>query len=247
MGAGSVDAFTCALDSLKLGNFRLFRGQRRDVPLIPKIGRDDLKVLCGATSIEAVERSMMDRFKREAHPFFPVAQPSEWDLLAIAQHHGMATRLLDWTLNPLIALWFACVDPLNTGKKRGNAVVWVFCPDDSDFMNDGDNPYSGERTKVFRPRHISERIRAQAGCFTVHKYDDKRLGFVPFENIGAYRSKLAKIEIEENGIKSIREKLNSYGVNEALVFPGLEGLCRHIQWQHSSAVTPTQRLVYALM
>ena len=66
----------------------LFRGQTDDSPLIPRLGR-----INGIEDLRLTETKMLDDFSREAVPYLGTAPKSAWDLLAIAQHYGMATRL----------------------------------------------------------------------------------------------------------------------------------------------------------
>jgi hypothetical protein len=204
----------------------LFRGQPEDRPLVPKIGR--LKI--DRPVIEA-EKVVLDFFKQQSLPFLERAPVSEWEWLAIAQHHGLPTRLLDWTLNPLVALWFAVRSPC-TGRRNG--VVWAFKPNSDDYVNDAhDDPFSGDRTKVFRPPHVAQRIRAQAGYFTVHQYLDKSGRFVPFERITSYQPRLTKLIVSPSAFADIRFRLDQYGVNHSIVFPGLDGLSGYIEWLHT--------------
>lgn len=82
----------------------------------------------------------------------------------VPTHHGLPTRLLDWTLNPLVGLYFA-VEP------DGDQDSAVYAKLSSNWI-DGNrirrvDPLSITEVSVFAPPYISPRIRAQAGHFTV--------------------------------------------------------------------------------
>jgi len=81
----------------------LFRGQSEKKPLVPSIARKDSQVDTTDT-----EKKMLEELKRRTKTLIDGMQFDEWDWLIYAQHFGMKTRLLDWTSNPLTALWFAC-------------------------------------------------------------------------------------------------------------------------------------------
>ncbi|MEZ8383099.1 FRG domain-containing protein [Vibrio splendidus] len=110
------------LRSENLGNNTelLFRGQRQDYSLLPKLARLDLN-----GDIKNVERLMLDEFRRACLPLAEFQPENNWDLLALAQHHGLPTRLLDWTYSALIALWFAVQ---KEPKVKESGVVWVLNP-----------------------------------------------------------------------------------------------------------------------
>ena len=71
--------------------------------LIPKIGRYGIS----KAELEKVEKSLLRRFKDQAVPYLNFRPENDWDWLAIAQHHGLPTRLMDWSTNPLVAAFFA--------------------------------------------------------------------------------------------------------------------------------------------
>jgi len=80
----------------------VFRGHsNEDWRLQPSVGR-------GESYSPDWERLLLDQFRRLAEPHVTSAGLTEWDWLALAQHHGLPTRLLDWTTNSLVACFFAC-------------------------------------------------------------------------------------------------------------------------------------------
>ena len=99
-----------------------FRGQRQDWPLLPKIQRVD-----PWGKLETIEFAMFQEFKQKGVPFLNTVPSDDWHWLALAQHHGLPTRLLDWTFNPLAALWFAIFEQGLKNSKQ--AVVWIFEPE----------------------------------------------------------------------------------------------------------------------
>ena len=157
----------------------------------------------------------------------------EWNILALAQHHGLPTRLLDWTYSALTALWFAVKDQakLENGIYK-DGVVWVFSPSIEDYHEpDNDlSPYSIKTTKVFRPKHVGQRITAQSGLFTVHVISNDR-GGSHIEKLKRYGSKLVKINVKAASFPKLREELHMLGVNHAYMVPDLDGLCKHLEWR----------------
>jgi len=212
----------------------LFRGQQTDEPLVPRIGR--IKLQDGAL-LSDIERDLIQEFSRRAIPHLDLVPNDNWDWLALAQHHGMATRLLDWTTNPFAALWFAVEKPPKKNIETEEllpGVVWVFDASEPDYNIDRKtDPLDVPRTLVFRPNHITGRIVAQSGWFTVHKWMKQEKRFIPFEKNKLYKSKLLKIVIPPESFSPLRRELDRCGFNAGSLFPDVDGLCRHLQWQKS--------------
>lgn len=204
----------------------LFRGQNVDKPLLPKLARLVLK-----GEIVNIEKFIIDEFERGVVPLSEFKPENDWEVLALAQHHGLPTRLLDWTYNALVALWFAISDaPI----ENGVGVVWVLNAETDDFRVDVDatTPLSNKITKIYRPKVVSRRISAQSGVFTVHKINDGGK-MINFERNRRYGPKLTKVIIEPNDFCPIRESLTTLGVNYSTIFPDLDGFCRHLERRFS--------------
>lgn len=212
----------------------LFRGQNTDEPLLPRIAR-----LKPKGSLPKVERLMMEEFKRQIPPFTEFEPSNDWDLLALAQHHGLPTRLLDWSLSALAGLWFCVRRPpmINEQKKPLDGVVWVLKSRPDDFTSTA-TPYDAGRTRVFRPRIVTRRILAQNGVFTCHK-PTKRGRYVALEDNPAYKARLSKIPIRAQDFKRLREQLIANGVSSLALFPDLDGLAAHLSIRYFHNAKPT--------
>lgn len=84
-----------------------FRGQSSiDYKLVPSIGR--LFKTGEENALKDYEQLIFEDFKRKYSMFTDTRPNNDIEFLYLAQHYGLPTRLLDWTYNPLIALYFAC-------------------------------------------------------------------------------------------------------------------------------------------
>ena len=208
----------------------LFRGQSEDKPLVPKIGRVKFR---NSAPLPGHEREMFTAFKREAVSFMERVPPNDWDWLAVAQHHGLPTRLLDWTKNPMAALWFCVCVPCSSELP---GVVWVFTPTPFEIIVAADqavSPFDMWKTVVFAPPHVSPRIRAQDAMFTLHPYTEG--SFAAFEAEELSRGHLDKIEIRHELFEQIRFDLDRCGIHASALFPDLSGLAQRIEWQNTLA------------
>jgi hypothetical protein len=209
---------------IPIDTFTLYRGQNLDKSLLPKIARYDLP------DVEKTEREMLDDFQRRSVHLINTEPGNSWDWLALAQHHGMATRLLDWTENPLIALWFSMAHK-SEPKHSDYSVVWGFNVPDEDIVASTDrmDPFQEGSTKVFKPNHITKRISAQFGWFTIHKYNqDKK--FVAFEKNKEYAERLFKIQVRSECFSECKKRLHNFGINSSSMYPDIDGLAKHVEW-----------------
>ena len=210
----------------------IYRGQEEDWPLLPKIGRN---TEWSKEEILEKERNIFDEFKRLSYPHLDSNLDYDDDLsmLALAQHHGLPTRLLDWTGNPLVALWFAFIKKKKKLKtKMKPRVVWCFfVNEDGLYKNGEDTPiFDNGITNVFRPKHVTKRITSQSGWFTIHRFQLENK-MIPLNEQMTYNGTVIKINIPEKCRNDILNKLDIIGINNFSLFPDLEGLSHYLEWK----------------
>lgn len=195
----------------------IYRGVKSaKFPLIPKIGRIDPPDF--VPSKEANEKEILRLFKQRAFPYLDFTPASDWDWLAIGQQHGLPTRLLDWTANPLVACFFAVEE-----STDHDSVIYAYHNESYISVEKHPNPFQYKEVGKFIPTHLIPRITMQGGLFTIHPDP-----YEPFES-----DNMEKIIIP-NGIRStFKRTLNKYGVDRFSLFPSLDGLSAYIEWSQS--------------
>ena len=103
-----IEDDTIISKGIPLTKARIYRGVPNSDKhkLIPAIGRNwngDQRILQG------LETGTLKEFKKLAIAYLDYHPSNDWEWLMLGQNHGLPTRLLDWTTNPFVALYFACI------------------------------------------------------------------------------------------------------------------------------------------
>lgn len=146
------------------------------------------------------------------------------ELLAIGQHHGLPTRFLDWTKNPLIAIYFAVEESFEDIDITEFSKIYIHKALSKVRLNSVFDPFEIDTVERFVPKHWDNRIIAQEGLFTVHNKP-----YEPWEP-----EELDSVLIHKDIRKAIKTTLNRFGINAGTVYPDLDGLTKHIKWVRSN-------------
>jgi len=225
----------------------VFRGQSNvDYKLKSSLKRNSL----GNEAI--AEQRLLQNFKKYGQTVEPLITHSIWETLVIAQHHGLPTRLLDWTYSPLVALHFALAQVDTGAKLDTDAAVWAVdlksmnaqLPDEYRRLIDENNVMAftldmlkelnltlqsynqdmGNKSVLFfEPPSIDSRIVNQYAILSINSASLDPLDLL-FDTQNSEGPDVFKLIIPNGCSRKMVDELQIMGINERVLFPGLDGL-----------------------
>lgn len=197
------------------------------------------------------EEKLLSEFKRQSFAYTGRSPIGDMEWLCLARHYGLATRLLDWTTNPLVALFFAANKEID--DEEGFA-VYQYKPGDNKWktvierinmiqehisslngssdketsfeeipvaMMSIDDIQNHDESFVFHPTFLDERLIRQSSVF-VSCHE-------PWEDFADdLDQEIVRFEFPYRARKGVRQRLAIFGVTPSFIRPGLDGLCEEL-------------------
>lgn len=192
-----------------------------------------------------IEAHLLRNFRKYAFGRIP-GDDTTWNWLALAQHHGLPTRLLDWSFSPYVAVHFAtarqeCLDVdgvvwmvnyVETNRLLPASLKEVLRAEGSDVFTaemltrvaptlEGFDALAPEPFVLFLdPPSLDARIVNQAALFSVMSSAGGNL----YAWLDGHRAVYRKVVLPASLKWEVRDKLDQANINERVLFPGLDGL-----------------------
>jgi len=204
-----------------------------------------------------LEFDLYNRFRQRSIPFQTRPLNTEWEHLFFMQHYGVPTRLLDWSENSMVALYFAIAsaeerrDPV-THAFTSDAAVWFLNPqvwnehalgagwkdrvlDVHDSLMTAYRPTSDLKSLQTKPvamsgLHNSSRIVAQRGAFVIFGSDSRPMETI-YGDPAFPDDTLVRVLIPQGAIATVQDQLFKLGYSDSMVYPDLVGLTKELRRQ----------------
>jgi hypothetical protein len=199
---------------------------------------------------DRVETHLLRNFRKYATGA-TVRQDAVWNWLALAAHHGLPTRLLDWTYSPYVALHFATdnpdlyaqdgviwmVDFASTNRLLPERLKIILAEEGSDLftadmlaraassLGEFDSLSPDAFVLFFEPPSLDDRIVNQFALFSL--LSTPRLGLDAW--LADHEDAVQRIRVPARLKWEIRDKLDQANITERVLFPGLDGLSRWLR------------------
>lgn len=244
--------FNRIVDAQSSIGLEIYRGESEcyEVPLEPSLFRQHRLGKFGkSVPFSALESVMIDEFKRQSFSSFKSYHtvpnnPLEW--LTLAQHYGLPTRLIDWTTNPMVALYFAIEkkdDKDGYIYFNSNIEIFEYDSADSIVFEKGEmlvngRPYNPHQYTILGDKSFdikADSIYHEHIIFHRPKYIDERysnqctvLACPSSQKINLSKFNRERVIIPSRIKPILRRYLSKVGINTAFIYPGLSGITANI-------------------
>ena len=198
-----------------------------------------------------LEKPLLENFIKYVSIECPTIDESIWKAMIIGQHHGLPTRLLDWTHSTIAGLHFADTEANLSDLDKHDCAVWridareinqllpekykagldakktfIFSVDNlakiTNSLDEYDEDMQGKALVTLEPPSIDQRIVNQYSFFTVFPK-----GMIKMEDfLDQYTNNTVKYIIDRSLRWDLRDILDQLNMNERMIYPGMDGIAK---------------------